>query len=604
MTLNSALSAATMGLAINQRGLEIASHNIANVNTAGYSKRILNQESAGALVEQARGVNTSSIERLANDFLSSELQTQSTSLGRSETRDRYLTYTQDFFGTLQSDNSISQRLADMMANMETLAVQPESPTAASALIDDAVAFARDLNTIADEVISLRREADLEIDNMVDDINTDLTLIAELNQSIMTGLATAGPATDIGDLQDQRDLALLRISEKIDIKSFTRGTGEVVLFTGDARMLLDGDPILLDYQSSSSAGLGTVFSEISLATGDSMQSDIQDGALKGLLDARDTILPDLHRQLDALAENARDIANAVHNRGMGIPAATTLTGNRTFADSSTDNVTLGSDARFVVTNPNGVTVAAFDLTAGTFTIDDLAAAIDVGLGADGTAAVVNGALQISATDPNNGIGLVDLNGGADMAISFDDGSGPQAFEGLSAFFGLNDFFVTPGAIIGDNPDGVAGLIQLRSDLITEPARISRGQVTLDAVTPVAGVDRAITVGDGTIMADLAAAFAAERSIASVGGLPPINKPLHEFAAEIVGANSQLAVEEKDRLLFEEAMVEQFQTRLTDATGVNMDEELANILVLQNAFAASARVVSTADEMMEILVNMKR
>lgn len=218
--------------------------------------------------------------------------------------------------------------------------------------------------------------------------------------------------------------------------------------------------------------------------------------------------------------------------------------------------------------------------------------------------MGGRLVVSAASPNNGVGMVDLNGGADMSLSFDDGSGAAAFEGLSGFFGLNDFFQTPGVIAGQNPDGISGSIEIRSDILTNPERISRGRISTDVTPPVIGTDRAIAIGDGTMIAEMAAAFAEPISISAVGGLPPITKPLHEFAGEIIGLNSQLASAEKERLSFEEALIDQFQTRLRDVTGVNMDEELANILVLQNAFNASARVVTTIDEMMEILTQLKR
>lgn len=604
MPLNSAMNAAVSGLQLNQRSMEIASHNISNANTEGYSRRLVHQAAASNPLGTTRGVLIADIERVTSSFLTDQVRTQTASLGRSELRDRYFSGAQDLFGDISSNNSMAQHLADMLTKMETLAIDPESPTAASALLDDASAFVRDLNSISLEIEEFRRMADLEIDKAVDDITNDLQLVSELNSDIARGLNNGATDSDIGDLQDQRDLALLRVGEKININTFTRSSGEIAVFTGNGRMLVDGDAIALDYQASASGTIGTVYSQISTADGISIQDDISDGSLKGLLEMRDNILLDLHRQMDALAVNARDVANAAHNRGSGLPAADTLTGSRVFADSATDTVTTASDARFVVMGSNGLTVATFDLPAGAYTIDELATAVDTGLDVDGSASVIGGRLVISATNANNGVGLVDLNGGADMDLTFDDGSGAVAFQGLSNFFGLNDFFQTPGVIQGGNPDGASGIIEVRSDILTNPERISRGQITTAATAPVVGEDRAIAIGDGTIIAVMAAAFGEPINIAAVGGLPPINKPLHEFAAEIIGLNSQQAADEKERLAFEEALIDQFQTRLSDTTGVNMDEELANILVLQNAFNASARVITTVDEMMEILTQLKR
>ena len=382
MSLNSAINAAVSGLQLNQRGMEIASHNISNVNTDGYSRRIVHQEAASNPAGTTRGVLVADIERVADRFLSEQVRTQTASFGKAELRERYFVDTQDLFGNIASNNSIAQSLADMTSRMEALAVDPESPTAAAALLDDAGAFVRDLNSISDEIVSLRRKADLEIEKAVDDLTNDLQLVADLNDNIARGLADTSGVADIGDLQDQRDQALLRISEKINIKTFSRSNGEIAVFTGDSRMLIDGAAIALEYQPSSSGTIDTVFGQIVTEHGASIEADIRDGALKGLLEMRDEVLPNLHRQMDALAENARDIANTAHNRGAGLPAANSLTGSRVFADSATDQVTTASDARFVVMGSNGLAIASFDLPADVYTIDDLAAAVDVGLGADG------------------------------------------------------------------------------------------------------------------------------------------------------------------------------------------------------------------------------
>ncbi|MGZ0187738.1 MAG: flagellar hook-associated protein FlgK [Alphaproteobacteria bacterium] len=610
MSLTSAINSAVTGLGANQRGLEIASHNIGNANTEGYSRRIVHRESVVSAGAGAGGVRVLDIERATNRFLTDQVRTEGASLGRPEIRNRYLTDTQDLFGALASNSSISQRLADLSERMETLAVEPESSTGAASLIDGATIFARDLNAISSELVRLRAQADGEIGNAVRDINNDLELVADLNEKIANEINLG---SDPGDLQDKRDLALRRVGDHINIKTFERSSGEVVVFTGDSQILLDGEAVPMDYAASANGSLNTTFGEITVLDGISIQGDIRDGKIKGLLELRDKVLPNLHRQMDALASNTRDLTNTIHNRGMGLPAASVLTGSRTFADTATDTVDISSDVRFVIANSSGLAVATFDLRGadGPFTIDGLADAINlgfVGAAADpldpaAVASVVGGKLKIQTTDTANGIGMVDLNGGADTVVTFNNGAGDQTFSGFSNFFGLNDFFVSDGLVEGDTADEVSGRIAVRADIAAGPELISRGRLsTGEAPTP--GTDHVIAVGDGRIMSELGAAFSSDRAIDATGGLPSINKPLHDYAAEIVGLNSQFAAEEKERLAFEEALVTQFQTRLTDKTAVNVDEELANILILQTAFSASARVITTADEMLQTLMQLKR
>lgn len=601
-SIASALNAAVSGLAVNRAGLEVASHNIGNANTEGYSRRVQHQQTLGVSGTGARGVGVSDVERVADEFVTGQIREQSSSFGKSEVRDRYLGQMQDMFGTLTSDSSLGQRLSDMMSAMEALGVEPESPTAQGGLIDEAAALARDLNDMSTEILAMRNKADIEIANAVEKINADLALVADLNEKIAAQTGPGMETQDPGDLQDQRDEALKRLSQILNIKTFERPNGEVAIFTGDARGLLDGDAQTLQYEPIGGS-LSIVYNDIVLANGMSIQADVRSGELKGLLEVRDRLLPDLHRQIDSFTAHLRDAVNAAHNRGAGLPGADSLRGTREFADPATDQVTIGSDVRFVLSETSGLTAATFDLPAGVYTIDALAAAIDAGLGADGSAAVVNGDLMISATNPNHGVGIVDLNGGADAAITFDDGSGPEAFEGFSAFFGLNDFFVTGDLVQGGAVEGASTVIAVRADLIDNPERIARGRLSTGAA-PVVGADRALAIGDGSNVQDIAAALSQDRSFDSAGGLPPITKPLADYAGEILGRQSQLKAEEDERLAFEEAMVEQFERRRSDFSGVSIDEELANILVLQNAFNASARIVTTADEMMEIITNMKR
>lgn len=607
MSLSTTLNSAVTGLQVNQRGLEIASHNIGNAHTEGYSRRIAHQETISTTNFASGGVQISKIERVANDFLISQVRTEGAALGKVDARSSYLSSLQDMFGTISSNSSVGQQLADLSSRLETLAVEPESPTSALSMIDTAISLSRDMNEMSKQVLDLRHNADTEIDQVIDQINNDLELVAKLNQDIAS---SQNFRVDSGDLKDSRDLALQRIGTAINIKTFERDTGEVVVFTGDSRTLVDGGASTIDYEASSNGQLGVTFQTISV-DGDSIQTDIRDGRLKGLLEVRDKVLPNLHAELDALAAKTRDVANLAHNRGAGFPAANSLSGTREFTDTAIETVTISSDVRFATTSANGIIQGHFDLPTGTYTLDDMTTALNAGFIAAGlpdgpiaTATVSASGLTITAENASHGIAIVDLNGGDDATVSHDDGTGAVDFAGFSNFFGLNDMFVTEGVVPGSSVQNASSVLDVRSDLVTNPERVSRGRLNNDATPPTAGITRGVSVGDGSVAAEIAAAFSANQSFAAVGGLPPIDKPLHEFAAEIVGLNSQLAQDASERVAFEEALIEQFQTKLTDFSGVSIDEELANILTLQNAFSASARVVTTVDEMMDTIMQLKR
>ena len=77
------------------------------------------------------------------------------------------------FGTISSNSSIGQQMADLSARMESLAVEPESPTSALALIDTALTMTRDMNDMSNRIVDLRHGADVEIDQVVIQVNLDL-----------------------------------------------------------------------------------------------------------------------------------------------------------------------------------------------------------------------------------------------------------------------------------------------------------------------------------------------------------------------------------------------------------------------------------------------
>jgi flagellar hook-associated protein 1 len=419
MSLSTALNAAVTGLAVNQRGLEIASHNIGNAHTDGYSRKVIQQEAISTSSFGSGGVQVANVQRVADEFLVNQVRTESATFGKAETRDRYFGNLQDMFGTISSNSSIGQQMADLSSRMESLAVEPESPTSALALIDTALTLTRDMNDMSKRIVDLRHDADVEISQVVDQVNIDLQRVVKLNQDIANA---SNLGIDAGDLRDSRDLALKRVGQAINIKTFERDTGEVVVVTGDAKILVDGDAATIDYEASSTGQIGTTFQTLSI-DGQSIQSDVRDGKLKGLLEVRDKVLPNLHSELDALAAKTRDVINLAHNRGMGFPAANSLSGTRQFADTATETVTLDVDVRVATTSNNGIIQGHFDLPAGAYTLDDMATALNDGFVAAGlpdgpiaTASIGISGLTITAANAAHGIGIADLNGGTDATIA--------------------------------------------------------------------------------------------------------------------------------------------------------------------------------------------
>jgi flagellar hook-associated protein FlgK len=114
--------------------------------------------------------------------------------------------------------------------------------------------------------------------------------------------------------------------------------------------------------------------------------------------------------------------------------------------------------------------------------------------------------------------------------------------------------------------------------------------------------AVRSGDGTAAGAIAQRFNAEVDFASTGGLPPLGTTLAGYATQILSNNASQAASVADTRGFRERLAADIENKVGSLSGVNMDEELANMVILQNAYSASARVITTASEMFEVLTKM--
>ncbi len=580
MSLSIALSNAISGLNHNQTALQVTSNNIANVNTAGYSRKDVSSLSQ-VVAGQGAGVFTSDIMRTVDENLLRDLRTQTGEIGRLRMSDSLFSRLDLGFGSPGNSSSVTSAIANFAQAFEALANLPDDQTLRNGVINTGVTLTRKVNDMASLVQDQRKVADQEISNSVGTINTQLTRVAELNQEIARNVARNLPAAD---LKDERDKAVSLIAEHIDVSYFTRNTGELVLQTRTGVTLVDGSRA----QSLSHTAVAQMSASLTYGGGgidgitvggQDITTTIQSGRLKGLIDMRDTTLPNLTAQLDTFSAELRDSINAIHNDGAGLPAANALTGTRAVA--GTDAFSGTGTVRIAVTDASGNAVGApldLDLTAlGAVTVQDVADAIDTGLGANGTAAVVNGRLVVTAANGANGIAI-------------NEGDSAVGAQGFSHYFGLNDFFV------GDDTVSLAGQMAVRADLVTNPERLARGQVGTGAI---ASGENAVASGDNSIAQRLAAAFDANVSFSAVGGLGATTTTLSGYSAEILNLNAVNTSRAAEELSFSQTIVTELDLRVSSQSGVNIDEELADLVVLQNAYAASARVITVTTEMMQLL-----
>lgn len=601
LSITLAISSAISALQANQSALATTANNIANANTEGYSRKVVDINSR-QIEGTGAGVEISSVTRRVDEFLVRDMRVQLSNLGLSEVLDRFYGNTQDMFGPPDSNTSIAATLSELAAALQSMAITPESSNEQFAVLEAAKEVARQLNEMEKTIEDLRRETDLAIDAAVSELDQQLQNISDLNAQITRNQAL-GRAT--GDLEDSRDRAIAKVAETLDIGTFTRENGRIVLFGASGRTLVDISAATAAYTPVSSLSAAITYPSAGIGgitiNGNDITTEIKSGKLKGLIDMRDTILPNLTAQIDELSRVLRDQINAIHNDGTSFPPLNSLTGTRIFANSAADTVNFTGIVRIGVLDGSGNSVGVpIDLDMDALavaiganpTVDEVRDAINGGYsgfgipGLTGATASVNAAgnLVITADNAANGI-----------AINERTSSEATTGFGFSHFFGLNDLF------IGETTVSLASSIRVRADIVANPGRLSRGE--LSEGTLINGT-RAIAVGDASIIKRMADKFTEDITFNAVGGIPVATTKLSDYGTTILATNANLAAQANDVLEFRSILFQDTKSKAEAFSGVNVDEEMSNMILFQNAYAASARMISVLDELLSTLINMIR
>jgi len=333
MSLTLGLNTALSGLMTSQRGLDVISQNVVNVNTVGYTRKVMNPESK-VLAGKGSGVQEGSVTRMVSEGLLKDIRRQQTNTGRLEVEQSYYPRIDDLFGEVADETSVAHRMNDLFSAFQTLSSGSNKPAVQWSTMQSAQDVADQLGNMTRSLQDFRVQADREIEDSVGAINESLNNIHDLNQKIVKNAAVSSGTTD---LEDKRDLELTKLAKQLDIQYYKRADGALTIYSSSGQMLLDNQPQPLSYTSSSTTATwmtaaGGQFSKLTVEGGSQdFGPEITGGKLRALLDMRDTTLPNLQANLDEMADKLKDTLNLAHNRGTSLPnMSSRYEGTRTFA----------------------------------------------------------------------------------------------------------------------------------------------------------------------------------------------------------------------------------------------------------------------------------
>jgi flagellar hook-associated protein 1 len=310
-----ALQTALQGLRISQKQLDIASRNIANVQTPGYTRKNV-PLTTYVIGNSGFGVLAGNLQRDVDAALQKDIWLQTGNAQRLTTLSSYMDRIVQVYGKPNSEASIAASLAALKDTFTKLSATPNSTVMQQEAVTRAASFARSVNQLSDTIQQQRNQAQADIVGVINDVNAQLDKIAQLNKQISAQVVVGGSAPD---LEDQRDEAVRLISEKMNVSTFMRPDGVLTVQTREGRFLADTTATHLSYgptpptsptsptftptplgaTSVYPASVPAVWIGYGSSAADITQT-APSGQLGALLELRDSVLPTMQAQLDEMS----------------------------------------------------------------------------------------------------------------------------------------------------------------------------------------------------------------------------------------------------------------------------------------------------------------
>lgn len=547
------LGTALSGLMAFQRSLDTTSHNIANVNTDGYSRQRVELGARAAEFTGAgyigQGVNITTVSRSYDQFITSQLTSSTSAFAETNTLSTMASRVDNIIAN--EATGLSPALKSFFNAVNEVANDPSSLPARQVMVSEAGSLTQQFNTLSSRFEGLRNQTNKQMQATVDDINSFAESIATLNSKIVTDSSRTSGGQLPNDLMDQRDALLAKIAEKISVSTITQQDGSISVFIGKGQSLVLGASTTKLSLAGSSAD--PVHKEI-LMGGQEISKQITGGELSGTLKFRDEVLDPAQQQLGLVAAGFAIQFNAAHTTGFDLNG-----------DAGIDVFSLGTPALTVPVTPNpnnaGSVTATYDpLTLGQLTPSDYQ------LNYDGA----NFSLKRLSDDT-----VTAFAGPPPTTIA-----GPGFNISTGATVAANDSFLIRPAF---------DAAKKMTALLTDPVKIAAAGTTGGPGLPIPG--------DNTVALSLANL---EKKSGLLGGKATFNDAYGQLVAK-VGTLTHAA---KISSSAQEVLFNQAKQARENLAGVNLDEEAANLIKFQQSYQAAAQAISIANSLFDTLIGAVR
>jgi flagellar hook-associated protein 1 len=628
MGMTGALNAALSGLRVNQAQMDAVSSNISNSNSVGYTRRstTINQMVTG---DRTTGAVATGVQRQLDVLLQRQLRVESSGAAFTDVRARYARQMDQMFGTPGAAGSLDSSVNAFAGALQQLTANPADSTARGLVLSQAQALASTLNNLSADIQALREDAEGRIGQGVQRVNAALATIADIDRKITSN---GNVLSSNAALLDERDKAISELATLVDIRVVQQDSGKVSIFTNSGLQLYSGEASSLSFDERSvippnalfaanpaDRGVGTIRLNgaggvgIDIIAGGFFRS----GAIAAEVEMRDKVLVEAQAQVDDLAAA---LAAALGDRS---PVASVTTGLNSGFDINLDDpaapgalaMKAGNTLSIEVNTPLGIrrfqmiatdgaapnpipaefgeggaTIIRYDRAGG---IAGVQAALAGALGGGFNVTLAGSTLRVLDNGGGNAVNNVRasfsttglVNEGPELRLFVDNGATPTTFT---------------GSLDSVNPQrrGFAGRITVNAAVLSDPSRLVVYSGPPSSVTQAGDNTRPKLLLDRLTNAQRG--FSAASGIADVATGQPAS--VTEFARRVVenqGAKATAAINTDEG---QKLVLTAVEARFAETAGVSIDQEMADLVQIQNAYAANARVVGAVSELFDVLLRI--
>ncbi|MDN0074264.1 flagellar hook-associated protein FlgK [Crenobacter sp. SG2303] len=587
------------GLNAAQGGLSVIGNNIANVNTPGYNRQVVNLSNRSPLGFGSSffgtGVDLNSVSRVYDKYLTQQVQHAST---QNSSYQSQLTFLNQLDSAMSDSSSgLSSSLQNFYSALQGLSSQPSSLPSRQSVISMGQALASQFQSIDSRLTELHNGANAQITSSVGSVNALVDTISKLNQQI-TALSGQGAPND---LMDQRDQAMSQLNQQVGVSAIVQADGSYSVFLSSGQALVQGnsvnhlatqpdpaDPQDVQLTLTSPNGTNTVIGTNSL----------NGGTLAGLFTVRDGALKNAQTQLGNMAIDFSTAMNYQSQLGVdlngntGGPMFTDLTSYVNNPAAATQNL------QMLITDPQKLPMASNLMSATPSTVP-AGNPVSNGVALTGVSSTLPGNYGWTAgpplTAPNPAshpanvgpAGFISINGNT-MQATITGGPANGAV-----------YNIVPDPTVSNGYKLVTGVAPATTDVGIQfklSAQLGAG-MTFTVVPNAAPIG---TGDNGNLLsiANLQTAPVVNTGVRGAAGSSMTS--VQSFYATLVSTVGSTTNQVQSASTAQSNTLQQVTKAQQSVSGVNLDEEATNMLRYQQAYQASSKLITIAQQMFQSLI----